>query len=132
MLQALPLAAKPAAAEITCRSSARAPGVRPAAGQIPDGRLNRSQPAFQSWRGRGISDAEQEAIMLRQAIADTDWDTLERHGGFDAAVKKVLQSEQETGSPNDRGIIDNFRLWGSSRCRQMSVTLSERGGDIKG
>ena len=34
------------------------------------------------------------------------------------------ESEQETGSPNDGGMIDDFRLWGSSRCRQMGVTLS--------
>ena len=90
--------------------------------------LNRASRVLTSWRGQGISDAEQEAIMLRQAIADTDWDTLERHGGFDAAVKKVLQSEQETASSNDRGMIDDFHLWGSSRCRRMGVTLSEGGG----
>ena len=42
------------------------------------------------------------------------------------------ESEQETGSPNDPGMIDDFRLWGSSRCRRMRVTLSEGGGDIEG
>ncbi len=42
------------------------------------------------------------------------------------------ESEQETGSPNDPGIIDDFRLWGSRRCRQMCVPLSEGGGDIEG
>ena len=38
------------------------------------------------------------------------------------------ESEQETGSPNGREMIDDFRLWGSSRCRRMGVTLSEGGG----
>ena len=42
------------------------------------------------------------------------------------------ESEQETGSPDDRGMVDDFRLWGSSRCRRMGVTLSEGGGDIEG
>ena len=92
--------------------------------------LDRAERVLTSWRGRGISEAEQEAVMLRQAIADTDWETLERHGGFDAAVNKVLQSEQEAASPNDQGMIDDFHLWGSHRCRRMGVALSEGGGDI--
>ena len=55
-----------------------------------------------------------EAIMLRQAIADTDWETLERYGGFDAAVKKVLRTEEETRSLDDRGMIHDFRLGGGT------------------
>ena len=70
--------------------------------------------------------------MLRQAVADTDFDTIERHGGWDAVVTKVIQSEQEAASSNDQGLIDNFHLWGSRRCRQMGVPLSDAGGDIKG
>ena len=89
--------------------------------------LERAGRVLTSWRGRGISEAEQEAIMLRQAIADTDWETLERHGGFDAAVNKVLQSEQDTASSDDQGMIDAFHLWGSSRCRQMGRHLSDGG-----
>ena len=38
------------------------------------------------------------------------------------------ESEQEPGSPNDRGMVDDFRLWGASRCRRIGVTLSEGGG----
>ena len=68
-----------------------------------------------------------EAAALRQAIAVADWDTVELHGGLDAAVKKILQSEQETGSSNDRGMIDDFRLWGSRRWRQMGRHLSDGG-----
>ena len=89
--------------------------------------LDRAGRVLTSWRGRGISDAEQEAIMLRQAIADTDWDTLERHGGIDAAIQKVLQVEEQSASTNDPGMIDDFRLWGSRRCRQMGRHLSDGG-----
>ena len=80
--------------------------------------LDRAERVLTSWRGRSITDAEQQAIMLRQAIADADWETLERHGGFDAAVKKVLEVEEQSTSNNDPGMIDDFRLWGSRRCRQ--------------
>ena len=89
--------------------------------------LDRAGRVLTSWRGRAITDAEQEAIMLRQAIADTDWDTLERHGGIDAAIKTVLQVEEQSASTNDLGMIDDVRLWGSSRCRQMGRHLSDGG-----
>ena len=70
--------------------------------------------------------------MLRQAVADTDWDIIERYGGFDAVIEKVLQVEKQSASTNDQGMIDDFHLWGSRRCRQMGVPLSEGGGDIEG
>ena len=70
--------------------------------------------------------------MLRQAIADTDWETLDRHGGIDAVVERVLQVEEQSASTDGPGMIDDFRLWGSLRCRQMGVPLSEGGGDIEG
>ena len=35
------------------------------------------------------------------------------------------ESEQETGSPNDRGMIDDFRIWGSRRCRRMGEYSTE-------
>ena len=92
--------------------------------------LERSERVLTSWRGRAITESEQEAIMLRQAIADTDWEALERHGGFDAAVKKVLQSEQEAAPPNDQGMIDDFRLRGSRRCRQMGRHLFDGGVSV--
>ena len=100
------------------------------AGQIPDERLDRAGRVLTSWRGRAITEAEQEAIMLRQAIADTDWETLERHGGFDTVVEKVIQSEQETGSPDDRGMIDDFRVSRSLRCRQMAFHPFDGGEEI--
>jgi len=47
--------------------------------------LDRAEWVLTSCQGRAISDAEQEAVMIRHAIANTDLDTVERHGGFDAA-----------------------------------------------
>ena len=58
---------------------------------------------------------EQEAAFLQQALADADWDTVERHGGFDAAVQKINQSEQKRPPSIGAGVIDDFRLRGSSR-----------------
>ena len=89
--------------------------------------LDNTQRVLQVWATRDPGAAKTEAEGFRQAMADADWDTVERHGGFDAAVRKVLQSEQETGSIDDRGMIDDFRLWGSSRCRQMGRHLSDGG-----
>ncbi len=37
--------------------------------------------------------ADPEAARLAQAIADADWDTIERHGGLDAVVDKIDQAE---------------------------------------
>ena len=90
--------------------------------------LDRAERVLSSWRGRGITEAEQEAAMLRQAVADTDWDMIERHGGFDAVVEKVLQVEEQSASTNGPGMMDDFRLWGSRRCCRMGVPLSEGGG----
>ncbi|MDE2755682.1 MAG: hypothetical protein OXI92_03930 [Acidobacteriota bacterium] len=94
--------------------------------------LSRAERVLTSWRGRGITEAEQEAIMLRQAIADTDWETLDRHGGIDAAAEKVIQAEEQSASNNTPGMIDEFRLWRSSRCRRTGVPPSDLEGDIEG
>ena len=90
--------------------------------------LDRAERVLTSWRGRGITEAEQEAAMLRQAIADTDFEIIERYGGWDAAIERVLQGEELSASTNDPGMIDDFRLWESPRCRRMGVPLSEGGG----
>ena len=42
-----------------------------------------------------MGEEENEVLMLRQAIAETDWDTVESHGGFNAVVKKILQWERK-------------------------------------
>ena len=38
------------------------------------------------WPVGDIGEDENEVLMLRQAVADTDWDTIARDGGFDAVV----------------------------------------------
>ena len=37
------------------------------------------------------------------------------------------KSEKETDSPNDPGMIDDFHLWGSRRCRRMHAPLTKGG-----
>ena len=39
-------------------------------------------------------------------------DTVERHGGLDVVMEKIVQWEQETPASNGREIIDDSRLWG--------------------
>ncbi len=71
--------------------------------------------------------------ILRRSLAYADWDTLEPYGGLDAAMRTLHQLEQQNPNFNGAGMIDDFRLWGSRRCRQMGVLLSDGGGeDIKG
>ena len=41
---------------------------------------------------------ETSAAALRQAIADADWDTVERHGGLDAVVEKIDHADEETAA----------------------------------
>ena len=50
--------------------------------------LDRTQWVLQAWTTRDPAAAKTEAAVLRQAIADADWDTVERHGGLDAIVDK--------------------------------------------
>ena len=54
-------------------------------------------------------------------------DTVERHGGLDVVMEKIVQREQENPVSNGREMIDDFRLRGSSRCRQMGRHLSDGG-----
>ena len=89
--------------------------------------LDRAQRVLSSWGGRDMNEAERQVLMLRQAVADTDWDTIARHGGFDAVVNKILQWEQKTPASTDRGMIDDFRLWGSRRCRRTHAPLKTGG-----
>ena len=76
------------------------------------------------WQATG-GEAGREVLVLRQALSQADWDTVNRYGGFDAAVEKITQRNQETGLSNGRGIIDDYRLWGSTRCRTRRVTDSD-------
>ena len=91
--------------------------------------LDRAGRVLTSWRWRAMTEAEQEAVMLRQAIDEADWDTLEPYGGLDPAMRTLYRFEQQNPNFNGSGTIDDFRLRGSRRCRQMGVHPSERGGD---
>ncbi len=83
--------------------------------------LDRADRRLQSWVGSPAGEASQQAALLRQAIADADWDTVERHGGLDVVTDKIDQWEQEAPGPNGRGMIDDFVLWGSTRCRTREL-----------
>ena len=92
--------------------------------------LDRAERVLKSWRWRAMTEAEQEAIMLRQAIYDADWDTLEPYGDLDAAMRTLHQFQRENPNFNGPGMIDDFRLWGSRRCRQMGRHLSDGGVSV--
>ena len=85
--------------------------------------MNRCQTlrVLQAWTTRELGAATTQVAALRQAIADADRDTVERHGGLGAALKKINQLKQETPALNGQGMIDDFRLWGSRRCRQTNA-----------
>ena len=85
--------------------------------------LDRAEHVLQSWTAGDMSEAEREIVTLRQALSQADWDTVERHGGFDAAVDKIIQFEQATPASNGRRMIDDFRLWRSLRCRRTGGPL---------
>ena len=90
--------------------------------------LDRAGRRLQSWAARDISEAEKEILSLREAIADADWDTVARHGGLDATMRKFHQWEQENPASNGRGMIDDFRLRGSRTWRRMGDTATKGGG----
>ena len=94
--------------------------------------LDRAERVLTSWRGRGITEAEQEAAMLRQAVADTDFEIIERHGGFDAVVERVLQVEELSASTDGPGMIDGFRLWGHSDAAVWVSPFQKGGVTLKG
>ena len=56
--------------------------------------LDRTQRVLQVWTTRDPAAAKTEAAGLRQAIADADWDTVERHGGLDAVVAQAFQENR--------------------------------------
>ena len=89
--------------------------------------LDRTQRVLQAWTTRDLAAAKTEAAVLRQAIADADWDTVERHGGLAAVVEKIDQADEETAASGGAGWFDNFRLRGSRRCRRMGGHLTRVG-----
>ena len=65
--------------------------------------------------------------MFRQAITQTNRDTVEGHGGFDVVMEKVVQWEQEIPASDARESIDDFRLRGSRTWRLRGGPLTNRG-----
>ena len=76
--------------------------------------LDRTQRVVQAWTTRDPAAAKTEAAGLRLAIADSDWDTVERHGGLNEVMSRI-------GKRAEGGRIDGFTLWGSERCRQIGA-----------
>ena len=95
---------------------------------LEEGRLIRRRKGKQKvlW-SRATGEASRQATFLLQAIHEADRDTVERHGGLNVVVEKVLQWEQENPASNGREMIDDFRLRGSRRWRRMGGPLT-RGG----
>ena len=89
--------------------------------------LDRAEQVLQSWIARDMSEADRELLTLHQAVSNADWDTVERYGGLNAALKKINQLKQETPALNGRGMIDDFHLWGSRRCRRIHAPLTKAG-----
>jgi len=79
------------------------------------------------WPDGDMAEDDKEALMFRQAITRTDWDTVERHGGFDVVMEKVVQWEQDNPASNGRKMIHDSRLRGSRTWRRMGVHLTKRG-----
>ena len=86
--------------------------------------LDRAARVLQSWIAGDMTEADRELLALRQAVSSADWETVERYGGLDAALKKINQLKQETPALNGQGMIDDFHLWGSRRCRRIGETAT--------
>ena len=79
--------------------------------------LDRTRRRLAFWAAGAKGEASRQAAFLRQALANADWDTVERHGGFDAVVDKINQAAEETAAWSGAGIIDDFHLRGSRTWR---------------
>ena len=82
--------------------------------------LDHARRRLEFWAAGARGEASRQAALLRQAIADADRDTVERHGGLNVAMEKIDQLEQETPASNGAGMIDDFRLRGSRTWRTRS------------
>lgn len=88
--------------------------------------LNRTQGVLQAWITRDPAAAKAEAADLRQALADANWGTIVRHGGFDAVVDKIDHAAEETAASAGASWADNFRLRGSWTWRRTSETATTK------
>ncbi len=89
--------------------------------------LDRAERVMQSWIGRDLTEAGRELLILRWAVSSADRETVERYGGLNAALKKINQLTQATPEPMGLGMIDDFHLWGSRRCRRIHAPLKKAG-----
>ena len=89
--------------------------------------LDRAERVMRSWVGGELTEAAIELLHLQWAISSADRETVERYGGLNAALKKINQLKQAAPEPQGLGMIDDFRLWGSRRCRRMGVHLTKGG-----
>ena len=89
--------------------------------------LDRAERVMRSWVGRDLTEAGRELLILRWAVSNADRETVERYGGLNAALKKINQLKQAAPEPMGLGMIDGFRLWGSSRCRRIHAPLKKGG-----
>ncbi len=89
--------------------------------------LDRAERVMRSWVGGDLTEAGRELLNLRWAVSSADWETVERYGGLNAALKKINQLKQAAPEPQGLGMIDDFRLWGSRRCRRMGGHLTKGG-----
>ena len=65
--------------------------------------LDRTQRILQTWASGDTGAVETSPAALRQAIADADWDTVERHGGLDAVVDKIDRAEEDRSTISASG-----------------------------
>ena len=91
------------------------------------GLLDRAERVMRSWVGGELTEAARELLYLRWAVSSADRETVERYGGLNAALKKINQLKQAAPEPQGLGMIDDFRLWGSRRCRRMGGHLTKGG-----
>ena len=89
--------------------------------------LDRAERILQSWTAGAMSEAGTELLALRQAVAEADWDTVERYGGLNAALRKMNELARECPVSNGRGMIDDCHLWGSRRCRRKGGPFTQGG-----
>ena len=52
---------------------------------------------------------------------------VERHGGLDVVMEKIVQMKQATPEPQGLGMIDDFRLRGSRTWRRRGGHLTKGG-----
>ena len=89
--------------------------------------LDRAERVTQTWVGRDLTEAGRELLILQWAVSNADRETVERYGGLNAALRKINQLKQAAPEPMGLGMIDDFHLWGSSRCRRIHASLKKGG-----